>query len=80
MGNMESQSQESTADNNHGYYFDENYRQRQSLNFISQDEEIIENLMSAYQTITNALPTKKENVRSVLIKLTMSKPIRLEIK
>jgi len=45
-----------------------------------KDEEIIENLMSAYQTITNALPTKKENVRSVLIKLTMSKPIRLEIK
>ena len=26
------------------------------------------------------LPTKKENVRSVLIKLTMSKPLKVEIK
>src|SRR3989344_16648 len=41
-----------------------------------KDNEIIENLMAAYNAIVNVLPTKKENVRSVLIKLTMSKPIK----
>lgn len=45
-----------------------------------KDEQIEENLMAAYNAIVNALPTKKENVKSVLVKLTMSKPVKLEIK
>lgn len=45
-----------------------------------KDEQIIENINALYSGIVNVLPTKKENVRSVMIKLTMSKPIKVEIK
>jgi len=44
------------------------------------DVKIIENITSVYNGIVNVLPTKKENVRSVLIKLTMSKPVKVEMK
>lgn len=43
-----------------------------------KDEEIADNIISAYNTILNSLPKKKENVKSVMIKLTMGKPIKLE--
>jgi ribosomal protein L1 len=36
--------------------------------------------MVAYNGIVNALPTKKENVKNVMIKLTMSKPVKVEVK
>ncbi len=42
-----------------------------------KDEEIAENIMYAYEKILQALPLKKENIKSVLIKLTMTKPIKL---
>ena len=45
-----------------------------------EEEKIIENFDAVYQAIVNALPVKKENVKSVLIKLTMGKPIKLEVK
>jgi len=45
-----------------------------------KDEEIMENIQAAYRTIVDALPTKKENVRNVMIKFTMSKPIKVEMK
>jgi large subunit ribosomal protein L1 len=45
-----------------------------------KDDEISANIAAAYNSIVNALPTKKENVKSVLIKLTMSKPVKVEIK
>ena len=45
-----------------------------------KDEEIIENIKAVYDGIVNALPTKKENIKSVMIKLTMSKPLKVEIK
>jgi len=45
-----------------------------------KDEELIANADMAYNSIVNALPRKKDNVKSVMIKLTMSKPIRLESK
>ena len=44
------------------------------------DKKIIENFDAVYSAIVNSLPTKKENVRSVLVKLSMSKPIKLEVK
>jgi large subunit ribosomal protein L1 len=44
------------------------------------DKEIADNLMVAYNGIVNALPTKKENVKNVMIKLTMSKPVKVEVK
>ncbi|MBS3099930.1 hypothetical protein J4463_01820 [Candidatus Pacearchaeota archaeon] len=43
------------------------------------DMEISENIHSAVASIINELPNKKENVRSIMIKLTMSRPIKLEI-
>jgi len=44
-----------------------------------KDSVIIENIQSAYNSILNELPNKKENVKSVMIKLTMTKPIKVEI-
>jgi len=43
-------------------------------------EKIAENALTLYNAIMNALPNKKENIRSVMIKLTMSKPIKLKEK
>ena len=44
-----------------------------------KDEEIEENVKSIYEGIVKALPTHKENVKSVMLKFTMSKPIKLEL-
>lgn len=43
------------------------------------DDQIKANVAAVYQGLVAALPTKKENVKSVLIKLTMSKPIKVEL-
>ena len=43
-----------------------------------KDEEIIENALSVYKAIFDVLPRKKENLKSVLIKFTMTKPIKIE--
>ncbi|MDP3881261.1 MAG: hypothetical protein Q8Q31_00070 [Nanoarchaeota archaeon] len=45
-----------------------------------KDEAIIENALAVYQGLINVLPTKKENVKSIMLKLTMSKPLKVEIK
>jgi len=42
-----------------------------------KDEEIAENALLSYDKVLEALPRKKENLRSVLIKFTMSKPVKL---
>ena len=44
-----------------------------------KDEDIIENIKSAYSSIINELPNKKENLKSVMIKLTMGKPVKVEM-
>jgi ribosomal protein L1 len=44
------------------------------------DEDLIDNIKAIYNGVVNALPTKRENVKSVMIKLTMSKPVKVEIK
>jgi large subunit ribosomal protein L1 len=44
-----------------------------------KDEEVMKNIESIYKGVVNLLPTKKENVKSILLKLTMSKPVRVEI-
>ncbi len=44
-----------------------------------EDEKIIENALSIYKSIENSLPKKKENVKNVMVKLSMSKPLRVEI-
>jgi len=42
-------------------------------------EEIIENAFAVYSAVLNALPKLKENLRSVMLKLTMTKPIKLAL-
>jgi len=44
-----------------------------------KDEEIADNALASFNTVTSNLPRKKENVKSVMIKFTMGKPIKLEI-
>ncbi len=45
-----------------------------------KDEEILENLQTIYDSIVAALPTKKENVKNVKVKFTMSKPVLVDVK
>jgi len=45
-----------------------------------QDKELIENILAFYKGIVEVLPTKKENIRSIMIKTTMGKPVKFEIK
>jgi len=42
-------------------------------------EELEENIKEAFSKILDALPNKKENVKSVLIKLSMSKPLKIDL-
>jgi len=43
------------------------------------DEQLIQNASAVYNTILNSLPNRKENIRSVMLKLTMSKPVKVKI-
>ena len=40
-----------------------------------KDEELVENAFAVFNTILHTLPQEKHNIKSVLIKLTMGKPI-----
>lgn len=42
-----------------------------------KDEEIAENVKMVYNKVLDSLTRKKENIRNVLIKFTMSKPIKI---
>lgn len=44
------------------------------------DEQLIANIQAVYQGLVAALPTKQDNIRSVMVKLTMSKPLKVEMK
>jgi len=46
----------------------------------SQPEKIAENAFVIYNAILNILPNRRENIRSIMLKLTMSKPIKLKEK
>lgn len=43
------------------------------------NEQVIANIHTIYNALVQILPTKKENVKSVMIKLTMGKPLKVEI-
>ncbi|MEK6889130.1 MAG: hypothetical protein AABW80_03420 [Nanoarchaeota archaeon] len=45
-----------------------------------KDEEIIENIKSVYDGLLAVLPIRQDNVRNVMVKLTMSKPKVVEVK
>src|SRR3989344_2621417 len=43
-----------------------------------KDEEIIDNIMSIYNAVIHALPNEENNVKEVMLKLTMSKTKTVE--
>ena len=45
-----------------------------------KDEEIIENILVVYDVILKSLPREKDNIKSVEIKFTMTKPQKISIK
>ncbi len=45
-----------------------------------KDEEIIANAIAVYNGLISALPTKKDNVKNVMVKSTMGKPVKAEVK
>jgi large subunit ribosomal protein L1 len=45
-----------------------------------EDEKIMENVGAVYRAVENALPNKRENVKNVLLKFTMTKPVKVDIK
>ncbi|MFH1711186.1 MAG: hypothetical protein ABH840_02650 [Nanoarchaeota archaeon] len=44
-----------------------------------KDGDIIENAFKVYSSVVNALPKQKENLKSVMLKLTMTKPVKLNL-
>ncbi|MEK6915708.1 MAG: hypothetical protein AABW89_04175 [Nanoarchaeota archaeon] len=44
------------------------------------DDKLIENIKSIYNGIIQALPLKMDNVRGSMVKLTMTKPVEVQIK
>jgi large subunit ribosomal protein L1 len=42
-----------------------------------KDEDIFENINEIYKRIINALPKKEENIKNIMIKFTMTKPIKI---
>lgn len=45
-----------------------------------KNQEIIENILTVYNSMINALSKKKENIKNLEIKFTMTKPIKIKIK
>jgi large subunit ribosomal protein L1 len=45
-----------------------------------KDEEIIENIMTVYNTLLKTLPRNKENIKNIEIKFTMTKPQKILLK
>lgn len=43
------------------------------------DSEIIENIMAVYNSLLKELPAKKENIKNIEIKFTMSKPRKINL-
>lgn len=43
------------------------------------DEELMANVNKIYQSVLNALPRKKDNLKNLMLKFTMSKPIKIDI-
>jgi len=44
----------------------------------TEDSKVAENILSLYTAMVHHLPNEKENIKSVLVKLTMSKPVKIE--
>jgi len=44
----------------------------------SSDEELIDNIQSLHNQLTNHLPNHEQNIKATYVKLTMSKPIKVQ--
>lgn len=44
------------------------------------DEQILKNLDAVYAAVRDRLPKGRQNIRNMLLKLTMGRPVRLEVK
>lgn len=44
-----------------------------------KDSDLVENLTTAYNKLIETLPRKKDNLRNIKIKLTMGKPVNVDI-
>jgi len=44
-----------------------------------KDESLAENAMMVYNEVFKVLPKQKENIRSILVKFTMSKPVKVKV-
>jgi large subunit ribosomal protein L1 len=42
------------------------------------DSEIVDNILTVYNSLIHLVPNEKNNIRSVYLKLTMGKPVRLD--
>lgn len=42
-----------------------------------KEEEMVENMVSVYESVMAALPQKKQNIKNSYIKMTMSPPIKV---
>ncbi|MEK6844432.1 MAG: hypothetical protein AABX83_03335 [Nanoarchaeota archaeon] len=47
-------------------------------NETMKNEQIIENFNAFYNGIVNVLPTKRDNIKNIMLKFTMTKPLKLE--
>jgi len=45
-----------------------------------EDEKIAQNILIIYNAVLNALPKKMEQIKSVMVKLSMTKPVKIKIK
>lgn len=45
----------------------------------NKDDEIVENIMNIYTNVLHLLPQEEANIKSVMIKTTMGKPLRIDI-
>ena len=43
-----------------------------------ESAHLAENASVIYNAVLNALPKKKDNIKNVMLKLTMSKPIKIK--
>ncbi|MBI3031914.1 50S ribosomal protein L1 [Candidatus Woesearchaeota archaeon] len=46
-------------------------------NEAMKDEEIVDNIMTAYKSLINVLPAHENNIKTIYLKLTMGKPVKV---
>ena len=44
-----------------------------------KDDDIVENILASHKAIVAALPRGKDNIRSIMIKFTMTKPEKIKL-